>query len=48
MRHVFHKSGLQIQSALSDGVYSLKMDLLEGDRKRKGRQESEAETWPPE
>jgi RimJ/RimL family protein N-acetyltransferase len=28
MRDVFHKSGLEIQSTLSDGAYSLKMDLL--------------------
>lgn len=53
MRHVFHKSGLEIQSTLSDGVYSLKMDLLEGERKnagrkREGKHESTAETWPPE
>jgi RimJ/RimL family protein N-acetyltransferase len=43
MRHVFHKSGLEIQSALSGGVYSLRMDLLEEEdaegvgRKGKGR-----------
>ena len=33
MRHVFHKAGLEIQSTLSDGVYSLRMDLLEQDGK---------------
>jgi GNAT superfamily N-acetyltransferase len=27
MRHVFHKSGLEIQSQLNQGVYSLVMDL---------------------
>ncbi|MDB4433234.1 GNAT family N-acetyltransferase [bacterium] len=44
MRHVFHKSGLEVQSTLSAGVYSLEMDLLEEDaggmgRKRKGRRQ---------
>jgi RimJ/RimL family protein N-acetyltransferase len=53
MRHVLHKSGLEIQSTLSDGVYSLKMDLLEGERKSAGQKrqeehESRAERWPAE
>jgi hypothetical protein len=29
MLHVFHKSGLEIQSTLSDGEYSLRMPLSE-------------------
>ncbi|MBW2494808.1 MAG: GNAT family N-acetyltransferase [Deltaproteobacteria bacterium] len=35
MRHVFHKSGLEIQSQLHGGVYSLAMDLSPAKQKRK-------------
>jgi GNAT superfamily N-acetyltransferase len=44
MRHVFHKSGLEIQSQLHSGVYSLTMDLSpveeksEPRRRKKGQQ----------
>jgi acyl-CoA hydrolase/GNAT superfamily N-acetyltransferase len=44
MRHVFHKSGLEIQSQLNGGVYSLTMDLSpvaeksEPRRRKKGQQ----------
>jgi RimJ/RimL family protein N-acetyltransferase len=37
MRDVFHKSGLEIQSTLSDGAYSLKMDLMEAGVGNAGR-----------
>jgi len=43
MRHVFHKSGLEIQSQLNGGVYSLAMELSslkkkrEPTRKKKGQ-----------
>jgi RimJ/RimL family protein N-acetyltransferase len=33
MRHVFHKSGLEIQSQLHGGVYSLVMDLRPPENK---------------
>ena len=35
MRHVFHKSGLEIQSQLNGGVYSLAMDLSSAKQKKK-------------
>jgi RimJ/RimL family protein N-acetyltransferase len=35
MRHVFHKSGLEIQSQLEGGVYSLTMDLSSTVKKDK-------------
>ena len=34
MRHVFHKSGLEIQSQLNGGVYSLAMDLSSAKQKK--------------
>ena len=44
MQHVFHKSGLEVQSQLNDGVYSLTMDLsvveeekIEPPRRKKGQ-----------
>jgi acyl-CoA hydrolase/GNAT superfamily N-acetyltransferase len=42
MMHVFHKAGLEIQTTLSEGVYSLKMDLSGSEMRGeggKGRQE---------
>jgi acyl-CoA hydrolase/GNAT superfamily N-acetyltransferase len=37
MRHVFHKSGLEIQSQLNGGVYSLTMDLSPVEKKSEPR-----------
>ena len=37
MRHVFHKSGLEIQSQLNGGVYSLTIDLSPVEKKGKPR-----------
>jgi RimJ/RimL family protein N-acetyltransferase len=48
MRHVFHKSGLEIQSQLDGGVYSLTMDLApvvkksKPQRKKKSRRPRKA------
>jgi hypothetical protein len=33
MQHVFHKSGLEVQSQLDSGVYSLTMDLSPAEEK---------------
>jgi acyl-CoA hydrolase/GNAT superfamily N-acetyltransferase len=37
MRHVFHKSGLEIQSQLNGGIYSLTMDLSPVEKKSESR-----------
>jgi RimJ/RimL family protein N-acetyltransferase len=37
MRDVFHKSGLEVQSTLSGGAYSLRMDLLGAGAGKAGR-----------
>ena len=37
MQHVFHKSGLEVQSQLDNGVYSLTMDLSPVDEKSEPR-----------
>ena len=44
MRHVFHKSGLEIQSRLNGGVYSLVMDL--SPAKQKSRPPRKAKKSP--
>jgi len=44
MRHVFHKSGLEIQSQLNGGVYSLVMDL--SPAKQKSRPPRKAKKSP--
>jgi GNAT superfamily N-acetyltransferase len=43
MRHVFHKSGLEVQSKLDGGVYSLTMDLSSLDTKGKPRSGKKAQ-----
>jgi len=42
MRHVFHKSGLEIQSQLDSGVYSLTMPLFPVAKKSAPRREKKA------
>jgi GNAT superfamily N-acetyltransferase len=43
MRHVFHKSGLEIQSQLSGGTYSLVMDLSPVTKKSEPRRKKKSE-----
>jgi hypothetical protein len=42
MRHVFHKSGLEIQSQLNGGIYSLTMDLSPVEKKSESRRGKKA------
>jgi acyl-CoA hydrolase/GNAT superfamily N-acetyltransferase len=43
MRHVFHKSGLEVQSKLDGGVYSLTMDLSSLETKSKPRRKKKGQ-----
>ncbi len=43
MRHVFHKSGLEIQSQLNGGVYSLVMDLSPAKQKSRSPRKKKTE-----
>jgi GNAT superfamily N-acetyltransferase len=47
MRHVFHKSGLEIQSQLNGGVYSLVMDLSPAKQRRSPRKTKRSQKRKP-